>query len=62
LCLGHGVRREPPHKVIMARGRAEDLVLRDLRRQVDGFEDASDVAGDIRPDSMSPPSVGIAYS
>jgi hypothetical protein len=38
--LGHGVRRRSPHEVIMAKGWGEELVLRELRRLVDEFEDA----------------------
>jgi hypothetical protein len=45
-CLGHAVRRRPPHEVVMAKGRGEELVLRSLRRQVDEFEDDGDVAGE----------------
>jgi hypothetical protein len=39
-CLGHGVRRQSPYDVIMARAYSPDLVLRDLQRQVDAHEDA----------------------
>jgi hypothetical protein len=45
-CLGHAVRRGPPHQVVMAKGRGEERVLRSLRRQVDEFEDDRDVAGE----------------
>jgi hypothetical protein len=47
-CLGHGVRGERPHQVILAKGWGAGLVLKNLRHQVDEFEDAAaESAGDI---------------
>jgi hypothetical protein len=40
--LGHGVRARPPHRIVMAKGWGEELVLDDLRRQIDAIEDAGD--------------------
>jgi hypothetical protein len=37
--LGHGVRGESPHQVILAKGWGAGLVLKNLRRQIDEFED-----------------------
>jgi hypothetical protein len=44
--LGHAVRREHPCEVIMSEGWGEKLVLAELRRHIDEFEDAGDVGGD----------------
>jgi hypothetical protein len=38
--LGHAVRRESPCEVIRSEGWGEELVLAELRRHIDDFEDA----------------------
>jgi hypothetical protein len=46
LCLGHGVRAERPHHVIMAEAPTEAEALDELHRQVDAIEDAGNT-GDV---------------
>jgi hypothetical protein len=40
--MGHGARVRPPHTLVMAKAWCEELVLKDLRRQIDAIEDAGD--------------------
>jgi hypothetical protein len=39
--LGHAVRGEPPCEVIRSEGWGESLVLAELRRHIDAFEEAA---------------------
>jgi hypothetical protein len=38
--LGHAVRRERPHEVLMSEGWGESLVIQELRRLIDAIEEA----------------------
>jgi hypothetical protein len=45
LCLGHGVRAERPHRVIMAEAPTEAAALAELHHRVDAVE--AELAGDV---------------
>jgi hypothetical protein len=52
--VGHGVRAAPPHTVIMAEGYGPELVLADLRRQVDEIEAGLEGRGAAGPRGHGP--------